>query len=51
MRFQQSNKAKASIAHVLRYNVMEVLKLEEFELSQPYLFFYDKIEKANYYLE
>lgn len=25
--------------------------LEEFELSQAYLFFWDKLEKANYFLE
>jgi len=25
--------------------------LESFELSQAYLFFYDKLEKANYFLE
>ena len=37
--------------NVLRYNVMDLLKLEEFELAQSYLFFYDKLEKANYYLE
>lgn len=28
-----------------RYN------LKEFELSQSYLFFWDKLEKANYFLE
>ncbi|WVW79039.1 hypothetical protein I302_101002 [Kwoniella bestiolae CBS 10118] len=37
--------------NVLRYSVIEQLKLGEFELSQNYLFFYDKLEKANYYLE
>nr|XP_031859696.1 uncharacterized protein CI109_004971 [Kwoniella shandongensis]KAA5526768.1 hypothetical protein CI109_004971 [Kwoniella shandongensis] len=37
--------------NVLRYNVIEQLKLGDFELSQNYLFFYDKLEKANYYLE
>lgn len=30
---------------------MRNLKLSEFQLSQSYLFFYDKLEKANYYLE
>ncbi|CCE66337.1 hypothetical protein TPHA_0P01800 [Tetrapisispora phaffii CBS 4417] len=35
----------------LRYNVIEELKLKEFELSQAYLFFYDKLEKANYFLD
>ncbi|ORX34978.1 peptidase C1B, bleomycin hydrolase [Kockovaella imperatae] len=37
--------------NVLRYNVMEQLKIEDFELAQAYLFFYDKLEKANHYLE
>ncbi|KAL1407883.1 bleomycin hydrolase [Vanrija albida] len=37
--------------NVLRYNVVEQLNLGDFQLSQAYLFFYDKIEKANYYLE
>ncbi|ORY23278.1 peptidase C1B, bleomycin hydrolase [Naematelia encephala] len=37
--------------NVLRYNVIETLKLGDFQLSQSYLFFYDKLEKANYYLE
>jgi len=39
------------VANVLRYNVIEKLNLGEFQLSQSYLFFYDKLEKANYYLE
>lgn len=38
-------------ANVLRYNVIDTLKLGDFQLSQSYLFFYDKLEKANYYLE
>ena len=38
-------------ANVLRYNVTEKLNLGEFQLSQSYPFFYDKMEKANYYLE
>jgi len=37
--------------NVLRYNVIEVLNLGEFQLSQSYVFFYDKLEKSNYYLE
>jgi len=37
--------------NVLRYEVMKKLRLEEFQLSQSYLFFWDKLEKANYYLE
>jgi bleomycin hydrolase len=39
------------IANVLRYNVIEMLNLGDFQLSQNYLFFYDKLEKANFYLE
>ncbi|EDO15420.1 hypothetical protein Kpol_1015p10 [Vanderwaltozyma polyspora DSM 70294] len=35
----------------LRLNVVKELNLKEFELSQSYLFFYDKLEKANYYLD
>lgn len=38
-------------ANVLRYNVIETAKLGAFQLSQNYLFFHDKMEKANYYLE
>ena len=30
---------------------MRKYKLESFELSQAYLFFWDKLEKANYFLE
>ncbi|MCR5216420.1 MAG: C1 family peptidase [Lachnospiraceae bacterium] len=37
--------------NVLRYEMIQKFKLETFELSQNYLFFYDKLEKANYYLE
>ncbi|KZP05279.1 peptidase C1B, bleomycin hydrolase [Athelia psychrophila] len=37
--------------NVLRHSVAAKLKLKEFELSQSYLFFYDKLNKANYYLE
>ncbi|KZP16699.1 peptidase C1B, bleomycin hydrolase [Athelia psychrophila] len=37
--------------NVLRYSVMRRAGLSEFQLSQPYLFFYDKLNKANYYLE
>lgn len=35
----------------LRLNVIKELNLKEFELSQAYLFFYDKLEKANYFLD
>ncbi|CDZ98249.1 peptidase c1b bleomycin hydrolase [Phaffia rhodozyma] len=38
--------------NLYRINVTQSLKLgDDFELSQGYLFFYDKLEKANYYLE
>ncbi|CAG8485518.1 1690_t:CDS:2 [Gigaspora margarita] len=37
--------------NVLRLLVMKKFKLEDFELSQPFLFFYDKLEKANFFLE
>ena len=30
---------------------MKKYRLEEFQLSQSYLFFWDKLEKANYFLE
>lgn len=35
----------------LRFQVMKKLDLENFELSQNYTLFYDKLEKANYFLE
>ncbi|KAG5643601.1 hypothetical protein DXG03_000609 [Asterophora parasitica] len=37
--------------NVIRYGIQKTLKLSEFELSQNYLFFWDKLNKANYYLE
>ncbi|EPQ57510.1 peptidase C1B, bleomycin hydrolase [Gloeophyllum trabeum ATCC 11539] len=37
--------------NVLRYNIMKKLNLKDFQCSQSYLFFYDKLNKANYYLE
>ncbi|KAI0745719.1 peptidase C1B bleomycin hydrolase [Earliella scabrosa] len=37
--------------NVLRYNIMKKLNLSDFQLSQAYLFFWDKLNKANYYLE
>lgn len=37
--------------NTMRVRVMEKLNLETFELSQSYLLFYDKLEKANYFLE
>lgn len=35
----------------MRYQLREKLNLEQFELSQNYTYFYDKLEKANYFLE
>ncbi|GHU60017.1 hypothetical protein FACS189444_6460 [Spirochaetia bacterium] len=37
--------------NVLRLEVMKKCDLETFELSQSYLFFWDKFEKANYFLD
>ncbi|KLO19561.1 peptidase C1B, bleomycin hydrolase [Schizopora paradoxa] len=37
--------------NVLRYSVMKKLNLKEFQLSQSYVFFWDKLNKSNYYLE
>ncbi|KAI0645742.1 peptidase C1B bleomycin hydrolase [Trametes meyenii] len=37
--------------NVLRYNIMKKLNLSDFQLSQAYLFFWDKLNKSNYYLE
>jgi bleomycin hydrolase len=37
--------------NVFRVALMKRHNLESFELSQAYLFFYDKLEKANFFLE
>ncbi len=37
--------------NTMRVEVMHKLNLEHFELSQNYILFYDKLEKANYFLE
>ncbi|TRX88487.1 hypothetical protein FHL15_010602 [Xylaria flabelliformis] len=37
--------------NVFRVALMQKYALDEFELSQAYLFFWDKLEKANYFLE
>lgn len=37
--------------NVFRVAIMKKYNLEHFELSQSYLFFWDKVEKANYFLE
>ena len=37
--------------NTLRLKLMKKYNLESFEFSQNYLFFYDKLEKANFFLE
>ncbi len=37
--------------NVFRVALMQKYKLDSFELSQNYLFFWDKLEKSNYFLE
>lgn len=37
--------------NVFRVALMKRHNLKEFELSQAYLFFWDKLEKSNYFLE
>ena len=37
--------------NVFRVAIMKRYNIKELELSQAYLFFWDKFEKANYYLE
>ena len=37
--------------NVMREKVAKELNLEDFELSQSYLAFYDKLEKCNYFME
>ena len=37
--------------NTMRFQVMQNLNLETFELSQSYPLFFDKLEKANYFLE
>ncbi|CAN9364469.1 unnamed protein product [Alternaria alternata] len=37
--------------NVFRVAIMKKYKLSEFQLSQSYLFYWDEIEKANYFLE
>ncbi|KAJ2862733.1 bleomycin hydrolase [Coemansia asiatica] len=36
---------------MLRLKMMKEYNVEDIELSQPYLFFYDKLEKSNWFLE
>ncbi len=37
--------------NTMRFNVMKKLNLKTFELSQTHAMFFDKLEKANYFLE
>lgn len=37
--------------NVFRVAIQQKYKIKSFELSQSYLFFWDKVEKANYFLE
>ena len=37
--------------NLLRVGAMRKMNLKEFEFSQSYIFFWDKIERANYFLE
>ncbi|QIW97296.1 hypothetical protein AMS68_002814 [Peltaster fructicola] len=37
--------------NVFRIAIMQKYNIEQFELSQAYLFFWDKVEKSNYFLE
>jgi len=37
--------------NVIRSRIMRERGMKDFELSQAYLFFYDKLEKSNYFLE
>ena len=37
--------------NTMRFRIMQKLNLKDFELSQAYTMFWDKLEKANYFLE
>ncbi len=37
--------------NVMRFDIIHKLNLKDFELSQSYPLFYDKLEKSNYFLE
>jgi len=39
-----------SALNIFRYEIIHRYDLEDFELSQNYMFFYDKLERCNYYL-
>ena len=36
--------------NIFRHNIMKALNIENFEFSQTYLFFWDKLERANSYI-
>ena len=40
-----------SALNTFRYEIIHKYNLDNFELSQNYIFFYDKLEKSNYFLE
>ena len=40
-----------SALNTFRYELIKNYQVEDFELSQNYLFFYDKLERSNFYLE
>ena len=40
-----------SCLNVIRFQIEKQYNIENFELSQNYLFFYDKLEKANYFYQ
>ncbi|NQT41130.1 MAG: aminopeptidase, partial [Planctomycetes bacterium] len=56
-RWQATNQMKSGRCwmfaglNVMRVDAMKSLSLEEFELSQNYIMFWDKLEKSNYFLE
>ena len=37
--------------NVMRFDIIHKLNLKDFELSQSYPLFYDKLEKSNYFLD
>ena len=39
-----------AVMNAMRIPFMKKLEIEDFEFSQSYLFFWDKIERSNYYL-
>lgn len=39
-----------AFCNVLRYKMIKKYNLKDFEFSQPYIFFYDKLEKCNLFL-